>query len=509
MSQIIDEDILWDAAEKLRDKCDPADYKNVVLGLVFLKYVSDKFTAKYNELKKFKDGRENDDDYYISDHVFIVPKNALWSEIAKYTKSTKQVKIGREIWNYNLGQLIDNAFIELERSNNQLKNILPKTYSKTDLDQVALGELVDFFTNNLNMEDADGDFFGQVYEYYIGAFAKYIPSKGGEFFTPKSIVELMVDILEPYKGRVFDPCCGSGGMFVQCSKFVKEHRGLVDDISIFGQESNPGTWKMAKMNLAIRGLEGNLGEKNGDSFTDDLHKTLRADFILANPPYNLKQYWKASLEGDPRWLFGKPDEKNANYAWLSLMYAKLAPKGKAAILMPNGATTSNNKDDYKLRKKMLEEGKVEAILALPNKLFSNVTIAVQCWILNKAKNNTNVLFINASDENFGKMVSRKLRILEEKDINKIVKSYKDFNHGDNDKFKDIPGFAKIASFEDIKSKDFSLNPGRYVGSDDSNKLSPEEIKVELKKSSEELIKLIEEGKELEDKVKEILKQELK
>ena len=492
MSQIIDESILLDAAEKLRDKCDPADYKNVVLGLVFLKYVSDKYSAKYKELAKVGDGRENDDDYYISDHVFIVPKNALWENVASHSKQE------------DLGQIIDNAFISLEKSNNQLKGILPKTYSKSDLDKAALGELVDFFSNNLNMEDADGDFFGQVYEYYIGAFARYIPTKGGEFFTPKSIVELMVDILEPYKGRVYDPCCGSGGMFVQCSKFVKEHQGNVDDISIFGQESNPGTWKMAKMNLAIRGLEGNLGEKNDDSFTNDLHKSLRADFIIANPPYNLKQYWKPSLEGDPRWLFGRPDDKNANYAWLSLMYAKLAPRGKAAILMPNGATTSNTQDDYKIRKAMLEQGKVEAILALPNKLFYNVSISVQCWILNRAKTDKNVLFINADD--MGTLISRKIRVLQEADINKIVKAYKDFTSGN---LENIPGFCKAASFDEIKSKDYSLNPGRYVGADESNKMSQEEIKEELKKTTAELLQLMKEGKELEDKVKEILEKELR
>lgn len=501
MSQIIDEKVLWDAAEKLRDKCDPADYKNVVLGLVFLKYVSDKYTAKYNELKKFGDGREEDDDYYISDHVFIVPKESLWSEISKYTKSKKIMPDGKE---YNLGQLIDNAFIQLEKSNNQLKGILPKTYSKSDLDKTALGEIVDFFTNELNMEDADGDFFGQVYEYYIGAFANHIATKGGEFFTPKSVVELMVDILEPYKGRVYDPCCGSGGMFVQCSKFVKEHQGLVDDISIFGQESNPGTWKMAKMNLAIRGLEGNLGDRNGDSFTDDLHKSLRADFIIANPPYNLKQYWKPSLEGDPRWVFGKPDEGNANYAWLSLMYAKLAPKGKAAILMPNGATTSNGKEDYELRKKMIKQGKVEAILALPNKLFSNVSISVQCWVLNRAKTNTDVLFVNA--DNMGKLISRKIRVLEQEDIDKIVKAYKDFQNGT---LTDVPGFCKGAKLDEIISKDYSLNPGRYVGADVSNKMTPEEIKEELKKTSAELFKLMEEGKELEEKVKKILEEEMR
>lgn len=492
MSQIINEDILWDAAEKLRDKCDPADYKNVVLGLVFLKYVSDKFTAKYNELAKVGDGREEDDDYYISDHVFIVPKEALWDNVASHSKQE------------DLGQIIDNAFISLERNNNQLKGILPKTYSKSDLDKTALGELVDFFTNNLNMEDADGDFFGQVYEYYVGAFAKYIPTKGGEFFTPKSVVELMVDILEPYRGRVYDPCCGSGGMFVQCSKFVKEHQGLVDDISIFGQESNPGTWKMAKMNLAIRGLEGNLGERNGDSFTDDLHKALRADFIIANPPYNLKQYWKPTLEGDPRWVFGRPDDKNGNYAWLSLMYAKLAPRGKAAILMPNGATTSNTQDDYKIRKAMIESGKVEAILALPNKLFSNVSISVQCWVLNKAKTSQDILFINA--DNMGKLISRKIRVLEEADVNKIVKAYKAFQTGS---LEDVPGFCKGAKLDEIISKDYSLNPGRYVGADESDKLTPEEIQEELRKTSEELFKLMKEGKELEEKVKEILEEEMR
>ncbi len=492
MSQIIDEDLLWKAAEKLRDKCDPADYKNVVLGLVFLKYVSDKFVLKYNELKKYGDGREDEDDYYVAEHVFIVPKEALWSEVAVHSKSS------------DIGQVLDNAFILLEKNNDQLKGILPKTYSKSDLDKTALGELIDFFTNNLNMENADGDFFGQVYEYYIGAFAKYIPTKGGEFFTPKSVVELMVDILEPYKGRVYDPCCGSGGMFVQCSKFVKEHQGLIDDISIYGQESNPGTWKMAKMNLAIRGLEGNLGERNGDSFTDDLHKALRADFIIANPPYNLKEYWKPSLEGDPRWVFGKPDVKNANYAWLSLMYSKLAPMGKAAILMPNGATTRNATDDYKLRKAMIEAGKVEAILALPNKLFSNVSISVQCWILNKAKTNTNILFVNA--DSMGKLISRKIRVLEQEDINKIVKAYKDF---ENETLEDIPGFCKGAKLDEIISKDYSLNPGRYVGADESNKMTPEEIQEELRKTSVELFELMKEGKELEEKVKEILEEEMK
>lgn len=489
---VIDEKVLWGAAEKLRDKCDPADYKNVVLGLVFLKYVSDRYMAKYNELIKANDGSENEDDYYIADHVFIVPKNALWSNIAKFSKDP------------SLGQKIDEAFISLEKQNNQLKGILPKTYSKSDLDKKALGELVDFFTTHLHMENVDGDFFGQVYEYYIGAFATYMPTKGGQFFTPKSIVELMVDILEPHKGRVYDPCCGSGGMFVQCEKFVKEHQGVVDDLSIYGQEVNPGTWKMAKMNLAIRGIEGDLGESHGDSFTDDKHKDLRADYILANPPYNLKEYWKAELEGDPRWLFGTPDKKNANYAWLELMYSKLAPKGVAAILMPNGATTSSG-EDLAVRKKMVEAGKVDAILDLPDRLFFNTGISVQCWILNRGKNDTDVLFINASA--MGKMVSRKLRVFNPEDIAKISQTYHAYKKGE--KYEDKLGFCKKASIKEIREKDYSLNPGRYVGVDDSDKMTPEEIQEELKKTSAELFKLMEEGKELEDKVKQILIEEMK
>lgn len=488
----IDEKVLWGAAEKLRDKCDPADYKNVVLGLVFLKYVSDRYKAKYNELVKQNDGSENIDDYYIADHVFIVPKEALWDNIARFSKSPE------------LGQKIDEAFISLEKHNDQLKGILPKTYSKSDLDKKALGELVDFFTNNLHMEDADGDFFGQVYEYYIGAFATYMPQKGGEFFTPKSIVELMVEILQPYKGRVYDPCCGSGGMFVQCEKFVKEHQGEIDDLSIYGQEVNPGTWKMAKMNLAIRGIEGDLGESQGDSFTDDKHKGLRADYILANPPYNLKEYWKAELEGDSRWIFGTPDKKNANYAWLELMYSKLAPKGKAAILMPNGATTSSG-TDLEVRKRMIDEGKVDAILDLPDRLFSNTGISVQCWILNRGKTDKNVLFISAAS--MGRMISRKLRVLELEDIKKVADTYHVYKKGVG--YEDKAGFSKKASREEIREKDYSLNPGRYVGVDDSDKMTQEEIQEELKKTSAELFKLMEEGKELEEKVKQILIEEMK
>ncbi|TPE57375.1 SAM-dependent DNA methyltransferase [[Mycoplasma] falconis] len=492
MSQLIDEKVLWGAAEKMRDKVDPSDYKNVVLGLVFLKYASDRYNVLANELKaKGWDGLSDKDDYFIAKNVLIVPKEAQWDYVASFSKSPE------------IGQKIDEAFELLENKNENLKGILPKTYSKSELDKVALGNLVDFFTEHLKMEDADGDFFGQIYEFYLGAFAKHIATKGGEFFTPKSVVELMVDILEPYKGKVYDPCCGSGGMFVQCSKFAKEHSGETGDISIYGQESNPGNWKMAKMNLAIRGIEANLGDRNGDSFTEDKHKGRQFDFILANPPYNIKDYWRESLEGDERWIFGKPNEKNANYAWLSLMYAKLNANGKAAILMPNGATTSSTGGDDKLRKAMVEAGAVEAIIALPDKLFANVSISVQCWILNKNKNNKNFLFVNASE--MGTLISRKIRVLEKTDIDKILEIFKDYR---NNKKVDIPGFAKSVDLSEIAEKDYSLNPGRFVGVDTSNEMTEEEIKIELKKLSEELLNLMVEGKELEEKVLEILKKEV-
>lgn len=488
----INEKVLWEAAEKLRDKCNPTEYKDIVLGLVFLKYVSDKFTNKYNELKSRNDGSEHNEEKYISEHIFIVENEAKWDYISSFCNDE------------SIGQKIEEAFVLLEKKNDELKNILPKIYSNSDLDKVVLGELVNFFTNSLKMDDTDGDFFGQIYEYYISAFAKYIPTKGGEFFTPKTIVELMVEILEPYKGRVYDPCCGSGGMFVQCSKFVKNHQGNIDNISIYGQESNPGNWKMAKMNLAIRGIEGNLGEKSDDSFTSDLHKNLKVDFIIANPPYNLKKYWKPILEGDDRWVFGKPNTQNANFAWLELIYSKLNNNGYAAVLMPNGATTSNTKEDYEVRKTMIEQGKVMAIIDLPDKMFSNTGISVQCWVLSKSKTNKDVLFLSASK--LGKMIDRKTRILEDHEIKLISSIY--HNYKNNEGYEDKLGFCKKASLEEIKEKDYSLNPGRYIGVDESNKKSLEELKQDLIESSNELFKLMDDASELENKVKEILKKEM-
>src|SRR5574344_1663533 len=390
---------LWKSADKLRKNIDAAEYKHVVLGLIFLKYISDSFEALHQKLEgEISQGADPEDiEEYEAENVFFVPAEARWSYLVAKAKDPL------------IGKFVDDAMDAIEKDNTTLKGVLPKVFARQNLDPTSLGELIDLIGNSTLSATStnSADLLGHVFEYFLGEFALAEGKKGGQFYTPRSVVELLVNMLEPYKGRVLDPCCGSGGMFVQCSKFVKEHRGKVDDISIYGQESNPGTWKMAKMNLAIRGLSGDLGDRNGDSFTDDLHKSLRADFILANPPYNIKDYWKPSLEGDPRWVFGKPDVKNANYAWLELMYAKLAPKGKAAILMPNGATTSNTEDDRKVRKAMLEAGKVDAIIDLTDKMFSNTGISVQCWILNKAKVDTDVLFINATK--LGTMISRKLR----------------------------------------------------------------------------------------------------
>ena len=287
------ESVLWDSANKLRGGIAASDYMHVVLGLIFLKYLSDKFEVRYNELVK---------DEYSKDMIFWIPEKARWSYISKFSKSEE------------LGKILDEAFIEIEKENESLKNILPKTYSKLEIDQRRLGELIDLFTNKLDTTNTNGDFFGKVYEYFMGKFARNLGQKGGEFYTPKCVVELLVAMIEPFKGKVYDPCCGSGGMFVQSVDFIENHPGKINNISVYGQELNATTWRLAKMNLVIRGIEANIGDTNGDTFHDDKHKTLRADYILANPPFNVKDYGQESLLEDPRWIYDVPPEGNANYA---------------------------------------------------------------------------------------------------------------------------------------------------------------------------------------------------
>lgn len=488
---IIDEKVLWASADKLRGSIGASDYMHIVLGLIFLKYVSDRFEEKYQELVADGDGFENDKDEYTSEHIFWVPDKARWNYVSTFSK--------QEI----IGQKLDEAFIEIEKENDELKGILPKIYSSSTVDKRRLGELIDLFTNQLET-DGEGDFMGQVYEYFMNKFARSLGQTGGEFYTPRCIVKLLVKMLNPTVGRVYDPCCGSGGMFVQAADFVKAHQGNVDNISVFGQELNATTWKLAKMNLAIRGIDANLGDAPGDTFHDDKHKALRVDYILANPPFNISDYGQPSLLEDPRWIYGIPPVGNANYAWIEHMYSKLAPKGIAGFVLANGSLSTSAKQEYDIRKAMLEEGVIDCIITLPDKLFYTTGIPVCLWFVRKNKSNKNVLFIDA--RNLGEMIDRKVRELKEEDLVLISETY--HNWLNNNNYEDKKGFCKSASLEEIREADYTLVPGRYVGIDDSDKMSEEEIDAEIKKLSAELLDLFEENKQLEQKVIDILKSNL-
>ena len=488
---IIDEKVLWASADKLRGSIGASDYMHIVLGLIFLKYVSDRFEEKYQELVSDGDGFENDKDEYTSEHIFWVPDKARWNYVSTFSK--------QEI----IGQKLDEAFIEIEKENDELKGILPKIYSSSTVDKRRLGELIDLFTNQLET-DGEGDFMGQVYEYFMNKFARSLGQTGGEFYTPRCIVKLLVKMLNPTVGRVYDPCCGSGGMFVQAADFVKAHQGNVDNISVFGQELNATTWKLAKMNLAIRGIDANLGDAPGDTFHDDKHKALRVDYILANPPFNISDYGQPSLLEDPRWIYGIPPVGNANYAWIEHMYSKLAPKGIAGFVLANGSLSTSAKQEYDIRKAMLEEGVIDCIITLPDKLFYTTGIPVCLWFVRKNKSNKNVLFIDA--RNLGEMIDRKVRELKEEDLVLISETY--HNWLNNNNYDDKKGFCKSASLEEIREADYTLVSGRYVGIDGSDKMSEEEIDAEIKKLSAELLDLFEENKQLEQKVIDILKSNL-
>lgn len=491
----IDEKVLWDAANKLIGAIAPVDYMNVTMGLIFLKYVSDKYEVRYQEL--LETGKDvNDKDYYEMLHIYLIPENARWNFIKDYTKSDYIDEHGKE---FNLGQLLDNAFIQIEAENPEFKGILPKVFSKSDIDKRRLGEVVDLFTNQLIFGDADQDFVGRVYEYFMGKFSNLL-GKGGEFFTPRSIVKLLVAILDPKDGKVYDPCCGTGGMFVSVGEFVATHQGNVDAVSVYGQELNPQTWRLAKMNLAIRGIEANIGDSFGDTFHNDKHKNLRANYVLANPPFNIKDYGQPALTGDPRWKFGTPPSGNANYAWIQHMYSKLAPNGKAGFVLANGSLSTSSKQEYEIRKNMLEAGVVDCIITMPTNLFFNVTIPVALWFLKEGKKSKDVLFIDA--RNMGHMIDRKVRELSQEDIDKLSTTH--HNWINKKDYEDVKGFCKVASIEEIREADYTLVPGRYVGVDDSNKMSQEEIQAEIKKTSLELLKLFEESEDLEKKVKELL-----
>jgi type I restriction enzyme M protein len=449
---------LWKAADTLRKNIDAAEYKHVVLGLIFLKYISDAFEELYEELKKDPYADPEDKDEYLAKNVFYIPEKARWSEIKKHAKSPE------------IGKYLDEAMDEIERENPQLKGVLPKVYSKGNIDPLSLGGLIDLF-DNIELEAAkekSSDVLGYVFEYFLGQFALAEGKKGGQFYTPKSVVELLVEMIQPFKGRVFDPCCGSGGMFVQSEKFVLAHQGRIDDISIYGQESNQTTWKLCKMNLAIRHIDSSQVKWNSEgSLLNDAHKDLKADFILANPPFNQKEWGRQHLENDPRWQYGIPPAGNANYAWIQHFIYHLSNKGKAGFVLAKGSLTSKQKEEYEIRKNLIEADLIECIVNLPGKLFLNTGIPACLWFINKSKKRKGeILFIDARD--MGELINRRLRVLRPEDIRRIADTYHEWQKGSDGNYQDIAGFCKSASLEDVRNLDYVLTPGRYVGLPDED-----------------------------------------
>lgn len=446
---------LFKAADKLRKNIDAAEYKNVVLGLIFLKYISDSFQELYNELKNqtfspYDDPEDRDE--YLARNIFFVPQEARWSHLQSRAKLP------------TIGMELDEAMDAIEKENKQLKGVLPKVFGKPNLDAMALGGLIDLISNTelKQQSQASKDLFGRVYEYFLGEFANAEGKKGGQFYTPKAIVKLMVEMIEPYKGLVYDPACGSGGMFVMSEKFIKEHQGNIEDITIFGQESNQTTWKLSKMNLAIRHINSEFVAWNTEgSFLKDAHPDLKADFILANPPFNQSDWGQELLQGDVRWQYGTPPSGNANFAWMQHMLHHLKPQGVMATVLANGSLSSNTGGEGEIRKKLIQNGLVEAIVALPKQLFYNTGIPACIWFLRRGrKENTNqILFIDASEMGF--MKDRVHRELSEEDIGKIANTYHHWRKGKN--YEDILGFCKSAELVEVEAQGFVLTPGRYVG----------------------------------------------
>lgn len=480
------EEKLWLAADKLRSNMDAAEYKHVVLGLIFLKYVSDSFEEKYQQLVAEGYGDEEDRDEYVADNIFYVPKEARWSEIQKYATRTE------------IGKVIDNALEVIEKENDSLKGVLTKNYSRPELDKTRLGELVTLFTNIEVGSTAaqEKDVLGRVYEYFLSKFASAEGKLGGEFYTPSCIVRTLVSMLEPFEGQIFDPACGSGGMFCQSARFVKEHQGNVRDISIFGQESNPTTWKLAKMNLAIRQLEANLGKHNADSFHDDQHKTLKANYILANPPFNISDWGGERLQDDVRWRYGIPPVGNANFAWLQHMLHHLNPVGGVAgTVLANGSLSSNTSNEGVIRQNMINGDVIECIVSMPGQLFYSTGIPVSLWIMRKGKTDAakgKILFIDA--RKMGHMIDRKVRELSEEDIQKIADTYQNWRQGKE--YEDTQGFCKVSTIEEVAEQDYILTPGRYVGIEEMED-DGEPFEEKMVRLSNELYGLFDESHELE------------
>lgn len=500
---------LWATADKLRANMDAAEYKHLVLGLIFVKYVSDTFDARRTELvARFADESDEyylhdsdaelvaeeleDRDYYKAANVFWVPEAARWEALRS---AAKQVDIGRRI---------DEALLLIEAENPKLKGILDKRYARAQLPDGKLGELVDLvstigFGNNPNVAR---DILGQVYEYFLGMFASAEGKRGGQFYTPASIVKTLVAILNPHNGKVYDPCCGSGGMFVQSEKFIEAHGGKLGDVSIYGQEANPTTWRLAAMNLAIRGIDFNLGREPGDTFTRNQHPDLRADYILANPPFNISDWWHGSLTGDPRWAYGDPPQGNANYAWLQHMLHHLKSNGRAGIVLANGSMSSSQNNEGVIRAAMVEDDVVEVMVALPGQLFFNTQIPACLWFLvkQKAHRNGEVLFIDA--RKLGSMISRVQAELADDVIERIAGVVAAWR-GEAGEYQDVPGFCRSVKLSEISEHGHVLTPGRYVGAEETND-DDEEFAAKMQKLTEKLGEQMAKGGELDQLIRQKL-----
>lgn len=487
-AQIGFEKQIWDAACVLRGNMDASEYKTVVLGLIFLKYISDRFEEKYQALVDEGDGFEEDVDEYTSEGIFFVPANARWKVIAEAAHTPE------------IGTVIDEAMRSIEKENKRLKDILPKNFARPELDKRRLGEVVDLFTNIQMIEHgSEKDILGRTYEYCLSKFAEQEGKLAGEFYTPSCVVRTLVSVLQPYHGRVYDPCCGSGGMFVQSAKFVESHSGNINDISVYGQDSNPTTWKMAQMNLAIRGIDADLGQYNADTFFNDCHPTLRADFIMANPPFNLSDWGADKLADDVRWQYGMPPAGNANFAWLQHMIHHLAPSGRIGMVLANGSLSSQSGGEGDIRKNIIEADLVDCIIAMPTQLFYTTQIPVSLWFISKdKKQKSKTLFIDA--RKMGTMVTRKLRELTDEDIQKIADTYNAFVNGT---LEDVKGFCAVVTMEEISKQDYILTPGRYVGIEEQEDDS-EPFEEKMGRLTSELSELFTKSHELEGEIKKRL-----
>jgi type I restriction enzyme M protein len=500
---------LWKTADKLRKNIDAAEYKHIVLGLIFLKYISDAFEEKYQQLlAEIEQGADPEDrDEYKAENVFFVPQDARWNYLQSKAKQPE------------IGKFVDDAMDAIEKENASLKGVLPKVFARQNLDPTSLGELIDL-VGNIALGSAkarSADVLGHVFEYFLGEFALAEGKKGGQFYTPRSVVELLVEMLEPYKGRVFDPCCGSGGMFVHSEKFVTEHQGKVNDISIYGQESNQTTWRLAKMNLAIRGIDSSQVKWNNEgSFLNDAHKDLKADYIIANPPFNVSDWGGDLMRTDGRWQYGTPPTGNANFAWLQHFLYHLAPNGQAGVVLAKGALTSKTSGEGEIRKALVENGLIDCIVNLPAKLFLNTQIPAALWFMSRNRKGMNhpatsgtppkegnfrdrsneILFIDA--RNLGHLINRRTRELSQEDIQKITDTYHNWRNSppqsattppQEGNYKDILGFCAAAPISKVAELDYVLTPGRYVGlPDDEDDFNFEERFASLKAELEAQLK---------------------